>query len=557
LRKRLKAQLISERLEGREPSEILKHDPELKQLEQLSSMLEAVSRSEPSPSPQAQARMKDRVTESHRKLLDGEKVRERDPSHSVATLEPQRLSYAALATAAVIVLILVVSAVVFTGPAEVPLQPEMLSAEGEAAVIATGAVQVLPPGGEWTEMEGDIILKEGSAIRTPDGVRAEVAYGGENLFRLDYGSEAVLPEISEDNIAVELRSGEGYFRAQEGTSYIASGGGLEAKTLGTAFDMDLTAEVPELLALQRGVEASSSREGVGSMMLSEGRMLFLPQDLGEEGLSGQARDIPLERLQDEWLLWNRDIDASRGWDTGVMSSVESPPVQVPEISSLGEEGEEGEEGEGDEEDGEGLPTISLQAGLQKGGVALSWELSGGEVTEFILLRAEGREPTHPQDMLARLPSDTRQFLDQQVAQGRIYTYRVAVEKDEEVVYSNAITVAVPVEQPVIQLSAGLIDGGMGMPVVELNWHVEGQVVPDAYVLVRGEMNQQPVYPPPSGMVQYRLPPAGPDYGFIDRDVYTGYTYNYKVFAVKGGGILVESNTVSIFVDTAAILTPQQ
>jgi hypothetical protein len=59
------------------------------------------------------------------------------------------------------------------------------------------------------------------------------------------------------------------------------------------------------------------------------------------------------------------------------------------------------------------------------------------------------------------------------------------------------------------------------------------------------------------MVQYSLPPAGPDYGFIDREVYTGYTYNYKVFAVKGGGILVESNTVSIFVDTAAILTPQQ
>ena len=553
MRKRLKAQLISERLEGREPSEILKHDPELRELEQLSSMLESVSKSEPSPSPQAQARMKERVAESHRRLLEGEKVREKDPTRSVTTLEPQRLSYAALAAAAVIVIILVVSSVVFTTPTEIAIQPEAPAAEGEAVIIATGAVEVLPPGGEWMEMEGDIVLKEGSAIRTPDGVRAEVAYGGESLFRLDYGSEAVLPAISEDDIAVELRSGEGYFRAQEGTVYAVSGGGLETRTLGTAFDMDLTKEIPELLALQSGVECGSSREGVGSMMLTQGRMLFLPQELGEEGLSGQAQDIPQERLQDEWLLWNRDIDASRGWDTGVLSSVRASPAQAPEISSLGDEGDEGEEGEEGEKDGEGIPTVSLQAGLQQGGVALTWELSGGEVAEFILLRAEGREPNYPQDVLARLPSDARSFMDQQVVDGRIYTYRVAVEVDGDTIYSNAMTVAVPVEQPVMHLSAGLIDGGMGMPVVELNWHVEGQALPDMYVLVRGEMNTQPVYPPTSGMVQYRLPPAGHDYSFIDQEVYTGYTYNYKVFAVKDGDILFESNTVSIFVDTAAIL----
>jgi hypothetical protein len=133
---------------------------------------------------------------------------------------------------------------------------------------------------------------------------------------------------------------------------------------------------------------------------------------------------------------------------------------------------------------------------------------------------------------------------------------VAVEVDEEVAYSNVVTVAVPAEQPTIQLSAGLIDGGMGMPVVDLNWHVQGTVVPDSYVLVRGEMSQQPVYPPTSGMVQYNFPPAGHDYSFVDQEVYTGYTYNYKVFAVRDGGILFESNTVSIYVDTAAILEKQ-
>jgi len=553
LRKRLKAQLISERLEGGEPGEIFRHDPELRELERLSSMLEAVSMSEPMPSRQAQARMRDRVMESHRRLMEGEHKREKDPAKSVSTLEPRRLSYPALAAAAVLAAILVVSAVVFTGPAEITIQPTLPSARAEAAVFATGPVEVLPPGGEWTEMEGDITLEEGGAVRTPGGVRAEVAYGGENLFRLDYGSEASLPVISEDAIVVELRSGEGYFRAQEGTTYTVRGGGLEARAVGTAFDVDLTAETPELLALQRGVEAVCIREDAGSVMLDEGGMLSLPQDLGTDGLSGQVREISMERLQEEWLLWNRDIDSSRGWDVGILSSVEPPPSQVPEISSLGEEeggGEEDEEGE--EEGGETLEMFLL-AGLQQGGVALSWDLSGGEVAEFILLRAEGGEPAYPRDVLARLPSDARQFLDREVADGRIYTYRVAAESGGGLTYSNAVTVAVPEKPPVIQLDARLIDGGAGMPVVQLSWHVEGRVTADTYVLVRGEMNVQPVYPPGNDMVEFRFAAAGPDYSFIDRDVYTGYTYNYRVFAVSGGAVTLESNPVSVYVDTAAIL----
>jgi hypothetical protein len=505
--------------------------------------------------------MKERVTESHRRLLEGQKVRERDPSRQVSTLEPQRISYGSLAAAAVIALVLVVSAVVFTGPAVKPVSPELPIAEGEAAVMATGAVEVLQPGGEWVEREGFFTLKEGSTVRTPDGVRAEVAFGGENLLRLNYASEASLPVINEDNIAVELRSGEGYFRAREGISYSASAGGLQARTRGTVFDMIITGQVPELLALQREVEASSIGEDAGSSMLVEGTMLSLPEQFGEEGLSGHIRDIPQERLQEEWLIWNRDIDLSRGWGVGVLSSVEPQPVQIPDISSLGgeegeEDGEQDEDGE-QEEDGEQMPDITLQAGLLQEGVALNWEISGGNAPGFSLLRAEGREPTYPRDVLTSLPSSSSQFLDQQVVEGQSYTYRVAVAGEEEVAYSNAVTVAIPEKEPVIQLGAHLVDGGMGMPAVELNWHVEGGVAPDTYVLVRSEMNQQPVFPPTGSMVRYDLPPAGPDYSFVDRDVYTGYTYNYRVFAVKGGGILVESHTVSIFVDTAAILPPKQ
>ena len=63
MRSSLKAALIFERLQGKESSEVIKLDPELRELALLSTLLETVSRSEPMPSPDAQVRMKQRVME--------------------------------------------------------------------------------------------------------------------------------------------------------------------------------------------------------------------------------------------------------------------------------------------------------------------------------------------------------------------------------------------------------------------------------------------------------------------------------------------------------------
>jgi hypothetical protein len=78
------------------------------------------------------------------------------------------------------------------------------------------------------ERERELVERARSMVRTPGGVRAEVATGGENLIRLDYGSEAAISGVGEGRVAVELRSGKGYCRARKGTSFRASGGGLEA-----------------------------------------------------------------------------------------------------------------------------------------------------------------------------------------------------------------------------------------------------------------------------------------------------------------------------------------
>ncbi len=78
-----------------------------------------------------------------------------------------------------------------------------------------------------------------------------------------------------------------------------------------------------------------------------------------------------------------------------------------------------------------------------------------------------------------------------------------------------------------------MDGGSGMPVIELAWSVEGDPRLDYYALVRAEMSQVPVYPPTGSMITQRFDASGP-FSWTDSSLYMGYTYNYCVFAIKDG-----------------------
>jgi ferric-dicitrate binding protein FerR (iron transport regulator) len=557
LRSGLKAALLSERLEGKEPSEVVKLDPELSELDSLATMLAAVSSFEPLPSSEARERMKDRVMEAQRRVMEGERKREREPARRISVSEPQRLSYATLAVAAVIAAILVVSSVLFTAPGKVAVPPTLGLAEEEAWVFATGMVEVREPGGEWSGEDTPLVVAEGSALRTPPDVRAEIAFGGENLARLDYGSEADILAVNEQGISVRMQAGDGYFRAEKGIPMRVFGGGLEVETAGTVFDLDLGAEDTELLALQNDVQAGVFRGQDEPVRLAQGKMLDLPEQLGEGGLAAQVSDIPPERLQDEWLLWNRTIDGSRGLDTGVMAGVEAQAAQAPGIAQLeaqapednGDNGEDGQNGDAVK------PAISLQGAVQQGGVALAWDVKDGTASEFVILRATGREPAFPQDELARVGGGTRGYTDREAKAGMSYTYRVACPHGDGMIYSNAVVVAIPQVKPTITLSGRAVDGGKGMPVIDLDWHVEGELQPDFYALVRAEMNQPPVFPPSGSMLEWRRYPPGPDFYVRDEDLYMGYTYNYRVFAIKGGSIILESNMVSIYVDTTVIMQP--
>ncbi len=555
MRSSLKAALLSERLEGGEASELVRYDPELNELDKLSRLLGNVRSFEPMPSHEARERMMDRVMEAHRRVREGERKREREPGRRVSVLEPQRLSYAALAAAAVIASILVVSSVLFTGPGKVVVPPTLGLAEEEAWVFATGTVEVRKPGGEWRETKTPLVLGEGSALRTSGDVRAEVAFGGDNLARLDYASEADILAVSVKGISVQMRSGEGYFRAEEGTPLRVFGGGLEVETAGTVFDMDLGGEDPEVLALQDGVRVGAFQGQTETVRLEQGRMLDLPGQLDEGGLAARITDIPPQRLQEEWLLWNSAIDGSRGLDTGVLAGIEPQVAQFPGIAPLGQEpepGEDEENGEDGQNGGTVRASISLQGSLQPGGVALAWELQDVTAGEFFILRASGREPAYPQDEIARVAGDVRGFLDRGAEAGMSYTYGVACRQDGVMIYSNAVVVAIPREKPAISLAYNVVDGGSGIPVIDLSWNVTGDVRPDYFALVRAEMDQPPLYPPAGTMLEWRFYPPGPDFYHRDDDLLMGYTYNYKVFAIKGGSIILESNTVNVYVDTTVI-----
>ncbi len=562
MRSRFKAQLILESLAGK-PSEVVRHDPELSELKSLSTLLGTVSEAEPMPSREAQVRMKERVMGYYQQMAEGMRGRERDPGRRVSVTDTRRLSYATLAAAAVIAAILVVSSVFIAAPGKVIVPPTLGLAEGEAWVLATGKVEVRAPGGEWSERETPVRLAQGSSVRTPAGTRAELAFGDEEYARIEAGSEVDILAVGKEGISLQMRGGEGYFRAREGTLMRVFGGGLEIETMGTVFDLDLGGEYPELLALEDDVRVGVFQGEKEAVLLTQGKMLDLPEQLGENGLAGQVGDIPAERLQEEWLMWNRSLDESRGLDVGVLAGVEPQVAQAPGITLLeqaqppGENGDGGEGGEDGQDGGTGLPSISLQGTLQQGGVALAWDIEGGTAGEFFILRAVGRVPVYPQDELQRVDGDVRSFRDGGVLAGTAYTYRVACRQDEEIVYSNAVIVAVPSVEPTITLSGRAVDGGSGIPVIDLAWHVEGSPQVDYYALVRAEMNQGPVYPPQGSMLEWRFYPPGPDYSFRDGDLLMGYTYNYRVFAIRGGRVVLTSNTVSIYVDTTVIMqTPR-
>ena len=72
------------------------------------------------------------------------------------------------------------------------------------------------------------------------------------------------------------------------------------------------------------------------------------------------------------------------------------------------------------------------------------------------------------------------------------------------------------------------------------------------------MDEIPAFPPIGSMVSYRFAPAGTDYTYIDgENLYMGYTYNYRVFAIKDGRVILESNIASVYVDTSVIRSPRQ
>jgi hypothetical protein len=402
-------------------------------------------------------------------------------------------------------------------------------------------------------------LEEGYSIRVPEGVRAEVSLENGSLFRLEGGSEARLDTVGERENRVELVTGRAYFRVWKGTEFTALGGDLEIEALGTVFDLDLTGDTPRVIVLEGEVESRSRMGRFEAAKLVQGRMLCPPP--GPEGeIPATQEEAPEDLLRQDWLLWNRDLDAARGWKVDLLSGLDPLPFARETLALLGTAaggvepavpGEE-ESGEGQEE---AAPSVALKAVLLEEGVSLTWELEGEGVDEFTVLRSAEGEPSYPRDVQARLPGAERRFVDFTVEAGMTYSYRLAFKWKEKVLYSNAVKVEIPAAPASIVLRAGTVDDGSGRPLVELAWHVEGDPGADTYVLVRAEMGVEPTFPTSTGMTEVRFAPAGPDYVFYDRNVFTGYEYSYRVYAVKEGRAVLQSNLVRVTVTTQPVVTP--
>ncbi len=521
MRRGKKAECLMEYLEGAPLSPQTAQDSHLMGMLSLAESLKFTALIQPTPNPEIQAAIRDRLVSTHREAISARRKRQLFRDHLLRPVFVDERMWAYRTAVAFSIIVILVAGLWF---AVTRIQPKAPPAALAITLTSEVEVEVKLPGEGWQKVSGPFQLPQGSEIRT-SSQRAEVDLGGIALFRMDYDSHLGIDEANTESAQLTILSGRAYHRINEELQYKVGIDQAGCLATGTALDTELSGGgIRAVLAIQRDVRIFWKEN---KYLLAQGNLFDLGQP-GEEVEEARISPIPLEILKSEWLMWNKQLDEQRGWDTGILSGI-TPDQHIEPLEPPPPSGE-----------------VDLSAYETSEGIRLEWKVSFVEPESFAILRSSSsNQLLYPRDLYTEITrSSTRSFLDKKYIPGYVYFYRIAMFSGGKIIYSD--TVRVVTKRPVvgsIQLTSVLLETSPGVYSIQLKWVAEGDLKLEGWVICRTTNSYDPTYPPQSSGDYYVfISYSGSRGSYIDSyNLKPGGTYRYRVAGLYQGAVVVYSN----------------
>lgn len=389
-----------------------------------------------------------------------------------------------------------------------------------------GSVEVRTPERDWRAAKPSDRIASGWSIRTGAASMASVHFPEGSIARITDGSEARISRITSEEVAIDHISGGTYHRVHKGTKYTVVNSGVASHALGTAFNIEnRVPERLEILTVESAVEVVIGAHE--PIKVSQGEVMTV--SLTDEK-SAEKQPVSRERLQDSRLVASVQQDAEAGYPTGVYENIDVPTTPQEEAAQTAPSSEE---------------SIQMAGSVADLVATLSWSFTGSpEFGSLVLLRAEGAEPTYPENEIARY-TDTSisSATDDTIESGHTYQYRLAGIPAEsgEVLYSNTVIADVPVpDQPPGPATVSLVASPTDSA-VDLEWSVSGVDRFGGYVLERVVEKAPQGSQTPVGSTSFRrFQSSDVFFSFADTTVSKGHSYSYRVGLVVDGAVMVYS-----------------
>ena len=468
-----------------------------------------------------------KVLAIQRSKLEGQSAGERKKARG-RTWAPKILVPAAVATLAAVLIILVLT---LTGQQAVPPSRYV------ATIAPEGKIRVSFDGDIWHTLEGGKELTEGYQVRTLHDSRAYIHFEDGSRARLDRDSSLALVALEEEKVELEHAWGSSYHRVQKGTGYVVAVSDVSVTAKGTAFNITKTHdEKIEVLTVEDEVEVTVAKRG--KLTVAQGQELVV----SEADEETEVKAIPLEKLEEEWLLTSMKEDVEAGYDPGVYADVGISLEEEVHPEETETTTPPGETREPEQEPSPAEIRVELSGRVVENYTVLHWSVSSSTGFDSIaVLRSEGRAPVYPGDKLFEFPgSTTISCADTQVTAGHTYNYQVTLLSGSVPdISSNIFAVTVPDPRSLVVKAEASGD------TVLLSWNLTSPQQFNAYVVCRSEVTSHPVSPPHPGDASIRLNTNQESFDYRDNTVISGKTYHYRIALVSGDAVLFYSGPVTV------------
>ncbi|OGF31962.1 hypothetical protein A2533_01765 [Candidatus Falkowbacteria bacterium RIFOXYD2_FULL_35_9] len=196
----------------------------------------------------------------------------------------------------------------------------------EAQIIGIkGIVQIYQQEeNQWTNLNQDDILAEGSTILTSDSGRAIIKLPDGSIFRMNSNSQITLEQFNFANIVLIQEKGEVYHRVNEQSPsiYNVRHNLTESTALGTGFDLIVSEQNSELQVIASRVKVkvyeNTDLDNILSMRtIDEGYYAKINPTLEPDKMIESEEKELADIINNDWLVWNKEQDSQLGVYLGI------------------------------------------------------------------------------------------------------------------------------------------------------------------------------------------------------------------------------------------------